>query len=945
VVSRAIALLMLLSCACARTTAPGWSPPAPRPPGDRASAEPPDLPAPMNPAVRTGKLANGLTYYVLPHARSERRAALRLVVRAGSMQEDDDQGGFAHFVEHVAFSGTARFPKGEILGYLERVGMAMGADFNAHTNFDDTTYELTVPTDDRAVVLKGIDILRDVAGDATFDPAEVERERRAVLEEDRVRHNAAGRIGEREMQAYYAGSRYASRWVIGHPDVNRAAKRADLVRFYKDWYRPDLMAVVAVGDVDPDAMEAEIRSRFASLVNPTIERLRRQDTVPRSPDLRISITPDPETGFTVLSIADRIDQRPEVTQGDFRRRRVAELFYQMQRFRLSELCGEKSSPMVSAWVGLDRLNRTADAILWTVRVKEGRLPDAIRQLAREVARTERYGFQHSELVRARAILLAGWERGAREHDKSPLATRADEIIRNFLVDEAMPGPEVEMAWIRDTLPVITLAEIDSFIKSWRGDEGRILAVSAPSNALPVNEAVVRRLVDEGRASPAGPWVDNPWAGNLIDVPPQPGAIVSAKHDDATDVTVWTLANGIRVLVKPTTFRNDQVVFRGWKTGGTSLLSDADFVHARFASAFMNDSGVGDIHPYRLNRVLAGKDVDVAMNIAARFETVSGHARTQDLETMLQLLYLRLTRPRRDEGAFAIWKARAIEYQRHRRDTPEQRHADEIDLAVFGNHPREQPITTSDITAVDLDRAFAIWKERLADLAGLTLVFVGNVDLPRLMPLVETYIGSLPVKGKPQQWKDPGINYPSGAVEKVVKAGRDPKALMWIGSHVATPWSLDAWRDAGILQMILSIRLRETLRENEGGTYHVSAHVGFTREPTERGFLNVSFTCAPERADQLRGVVFTELAAIARDGIGDEYLAKVSEQLRRGHESDVRNNGWWLDQLVDATYLGYDFTDATDLAARVKRVTSANVRATAGRLFDGKRYVVVVLRPE
>jgi zinc protease len=914
------------------------------PPTPIAARDPLAAVTPLDPEIKKGQLANGLTYYVMKHAKPEQRASLWLAVNAGSVLEDDDQRGLAHFCEHMAFNGTKRFPKMDIVNYIEKVGMRFGADVNAYTSFDQTVYQLTVPTDDRDVLMKGFDILRDWAGDVSFDPVEVDKERGVVLEEWRLGRGAFARIEDKQWPVIFQGSRYAERLPIGKPEILKTAKRDTLVRFYKDWYRPDQMAVIAVGDFDAATIEKEIAARFADLKNPSVERERTQIAVPHDHDPLVTIATDPEMPFTEVAVYDKMDHRRNATKADYRRFLVEEVYHSMLRTRFDELAEDPSSPFTSASSYTSSFTRASDLFIRQARTKEGHTSDALRALYREIERVEKFGFLPSELERARRDVLSNAENSAKEWPKTPDPDIADEITRNFFEHEQMPGHEAELAMTRELLPTITLEELNHLARTWGGDKGRVIALSGPAGQKLPAESDVRNVAAAEASSTIEAWKDGPSDRPLMAHTPTPGKVVETKHDEATGATVWKLSNGIRVVVKPTTFQNDDVRFEGWQLGGTSVLSDAEWDQIQFGG-LVGAMGVGDFDPIALRKLLAGKVVDVNVGYWELTETASGSARPADLETMFQLLNLRMTAPRKDERAFAAWKASRAEWVKHKTLMPEVRFFEEMLAIEAGRHHRRLPETPEMLDKVSLDRALAIYRQRFADLGSFTFVFVGNLDLASLQPLVETYLGSLPSKGRKAHWKDIGIRYPREKIEKEIVAGSEPKSFVSLQMSAPETWTIDRERDAKILTMVLGIRLREVLREDMGGVYHVSVHTGISREPTQRRNLTVFFGCDPDNVVKLKTALFEEVGKIANAGIGDEYLAKVREQLRREHETDLKENSWWLEQLRDAYYYGEDFRATTDVDAISKRVTSANVEATARRFFTPTNYVLGVLRPK
>ena len=937
-------LLLLLFVACGGSPAPSAKPPVDVPaiatpavaPTSAAKA---DAATPLDPQIKRGTLPNGLTYYVMPHKKPEQRAALWLAVNAGSVLEDADQRGLAHFVEHMAFNGTTRFPKQAIVNYVEKIGMRFGPDVNAYTSFDETVYQLTVPTDDQKEMLTGLDILRDWAGNVTFDPVEVDKERGVVLEEWRLGRGAWARIEDKQWPIMFQGSRYAERLPIGLPEIIKGAPRDALVRFYKTWYRPQNMAVIAVGDFDGAAMLKEITARFGDLAPDPAPRAREAMPVPHEHPTAVAINTDPEMQFTTVSVYDKLDHRPEATRADYRRYLVEALYHRMLGARFSELALDPAAPFTYAGSSTSDLTRTADGFVRSATAKQGHAAEALAVLFKEIARVEAHGFLQSELERARAAMLASIESEAAEWDKTYSDALCDEITRHFFTHEQMPGRPYELAMHKELLPTITLAELDHLARSWGGDKGRVITIVGPAGTALPTEADVKKLIATTAAPDA--WRDDP-PHPLLAQAPQPGKVVATKQDAAAGITEWTLANGIRVVVKPTTFQNDSIEIQGFQPGGSSLISDP--IHARFAADVVGSGGVGELDAVALQKALAGKVAFVDVSIAEQAESVYGSTRPADLETELQLLNAKLTQPRRDERAFAAWKADQLEWVRNRKQSPERFFRDELTAVQTGNHPRRAPTTAAMLDKVDLDKALAVWRDRFSDLGNFTFFFIGNVDAAKLQPLVETYLGSLPSKGRQETWKDVGIKYAAGKVAKSVTAGTEPKSYVQLTFSAPDKWTRDAARDADILESVLRIRLREVLREDMGGVYGVRVWAYVSREPTQRRNLTISYGCDPANVAKLRAAVFQVSRAIQQGGIGPEYLEKVTEQLKRERQTDSKENWWWAGQLHDMYWFKEDFATTTDLDATLKRVTSDNVRAAAKHFLDEKNLVEGVLVP-
>jgi zinc protease len=918
---------------------------APPPVAPRPARDPLDRIIPTDARIKIGKLPNGVTYYILPHKKPMARAQLWLAVNAGSVLEDDDQRGLAHLVEHMAFNGTKHFPKQKVVDFMESTGMRFGADVNAYTNQDQTVYQLTVPTDgDGKAVETGLDVLRDWAGDISFDPDEVDKERGVVLEEWRQGRGAFRRLYDKQAPVLFHGSRYADRLTIGLPEIIKKAPRDRLVGFYKDWYRPELMAVIAVGDfADQAAIEDGIKRRFGDLADPAKPRPRVEFPIPHDHDLLVSVESDPEMPFTRVQIFDKMDHRPELSLRDYRRGLVENLFHQMLNERFAEIARRPDAPFTGAGSGDDDLGRTADAFVRSAQARAGHAEEALTALYTEVLRVERHGFSVAELERAKKDVLRGYERSARERDKTDARSFTDEITRLYFTAEDMPGREAENDIAHKLVPDITLDEENALAKA-HGDRGRAILISGPaSDPLPSKDQVAALIAAVGKQD-VGPWTDLPAATSLMAKAPAPGTIVKTRTIDELGVTEWTLSNGAKVVVKPTDFQNDDVEVTGFSPGGSSRVPDKDYDTARFADDVIGDGGVGDFDRIALGKLLSGNTAHASAWIGELEEGVGAGASPDDLETMFQLLYLRVTAPRKDPDAFAAWKVRETDYAQKRRLRPEAAFFEDMSLYVSQHHKRRAPVTPEVIAKVDLDKALAIYKDRFADLGDFTFVIVGNVDLAKLQPLVETYLASLPTAHRKEAWKDVGVHFPKGAKELDLTGGTEPKSFVYLARHATQKWTKETERDLRLLQMLLSIRLREVLREDMSGVYGVQVWTQVTRRPRQERDFGVFFGCDPANVEKLRDAVVSVVKAVQKDGLDDTYLQKVREQITRGHETDLRENRYWLYRLADAWRFGDDPKDILDIQPMLARATVDNVKAAAKKYLDAKDSVLAVLRP-
>jgi len=944
---RRFALALVLAPALAASCGPQPEAVAPHPVAStsvtaKPSGDVADEPLPLDARVKKGTLPNGLTYYVLQHKKPEKRAQIWLAVNAGSVLEDDDQRGLAHFVEHMGFNGTTRFPKQSLVDMLEKSGVSFGADLNAYTSFDETVYTLTMPTDKPELLNRAIGVLRDWSDAVTFDSAEVEKERGVVLEEWRLGRGAGMRLFDKQAPVLFFGSKYAERITIGKPEIIKGASRDTLVRFYKDWYRPDLMAVIAVGDFAPAEIEAKIKEEFATLKPAAKPRPRPAVPVPSHEKELVSIETDAEATTTNVSIITKMPHRPQATARDYRRSITERLYNTMINARLDEIRRTPNAPFSFAGSRSGSFVRTADSFTQFAMAKEGKVDAAFRALLEELLRVERHGFLQSELDRAKADVLRMFEQAVKQRDTEDGRSFARELVRHFLVQESMPGPEAELALLTKFLPTVGLDELNKLGKSLGGS--RVITITGPASMKKPTEAEIAVATKEVAAKKIDAYQDAALNVPLMAAAPKPGAVKTTKSIAEIGVTEWTLENGVRVVVKPTDFKNDEVRMTGFAAGGTSLASDADFDTARFASVVVGQGGIGAFDAVSLRKALSGKIVSVSASISELEENVFASASPSDLDAMFQLVHLTFTAPRKDENAFAAWRARETESVKNRRLSPEGTFYEDLLLLSTQKHPRRLLPTPESIAKIDLDKAFTFYKERFADASGFTFVIVGTLDLERTKKLAETYLGSLPSTNKKETWKDPKVIRPKGVQKKTVAKGSEPKASVQLTFHGDEKWSRDTENDMRMVSEILRMRLREVLREDMGGVYGVGASGSISRRPKQEFTFTVSFGCAPDNVAKLEQAVFDEIKAIQTKGIGADYITKVKELRRRAHETNLKENGFWIRELERAYTYGDDAKLILDVEAMIEKVTSDRIKAAAKKYLSNTQYILGELRP-
>lgn len=907
-------------------------------------------PMPVDPQITMGQFKNGLRYYIRTTRKPEKRAELRLVVKAGSILEDDDQLGLAHFVEHMAFNGTKNFPKHDLLAFIESLGMRFGAHLNAYTSFDETVYMLTVPTDKPGAIEKSFQVLEDWSRNISFDPAEIEKERGVVLEEWRGSRGAGMRTTEKIFPVVFKGSRYANRLPIGKPEIIQNGKLERIKQYYKDWYRPDLMAVIAVGDFDKAAIEKLVNTHFGSMPPATSPRPREKFDLPDREDTGFSITTDKETTTTSIEIDTLLPARPEGSIGAYRQKTVDRLFAGMLNARFSELAQKPDAPFVFGFSGRGGfLARTKEIAYLNALVKEGNAENAMRVLLTEAERVARFGFTETELARQKASVLRNYERQALEKENVLAASKAGEYIRNFLIGETLPSADDEYALHQRFVPEITLAEINQLAREWfpLSSKNRLVVLTAPEKAgLAVpDESKLAAIVKEPAPADLKAYVDTIGSAVLLEALPAPGKITNATTDEKTGLTTWELANGVKVVLKPTNFRADEILFRATSPGGTSLISDADYIPASTATQVINSGGIAKFNAIDLGKMMAGKVASANAFIGELEEGLSGSSSRKDIETMFQLIYLRFTQPRADANAFAAQAAQARTFMTNQSVSPDFAFFEALTAARFGNHPRRRTSTAATIDQWNLDKSMAFYKDRFADASDFMFFFVGSFDEAMLKPLVERYLGALPSLKRKETWKDVGVTLPAGVIEKRVEKGIEPKSRAAIVFTGPFTWNQNQRVAIRAMSEILGNRLLEVIREELGGTYSISASPGFYKYPKPEYSISINFGSSPERTEDLIKRVFEEIEKFKANGPTEKQLNDEKEALIREFETNSKQNGYLLTQIQLRYYNGEDPAGVWLVPEFYKKLDAAMVQEAAKRYLDTRNFVKVTLFPE
>lgn len=856
---------------------------------------------PMNPDLTMGTLDNGLTYYIQKNTEPAKRADLYMVTRTGSAAEDDDQQGLAHFTEHMAFNGTTHFPKDELIDYLQKAGVRFGADLNAYTSFNETVFQLPLPTDNAELFTQGFTILADWAAHITFEGDEIDQERGVILEEDRQRGKDAGeRMREQLMPVLLANSRYGQRIPIGKVDILKTFKYEAIKRYYHDWYRPDLQAVIVVGDIDVAQVEALIKKNFGDLKNPKKERAHVSYPLPMANSPVAKIVTDPEYAYYVATVFYRHQGGVTKTKKDLRAQICASMINDMFRQRIQEITQSGQAPFVQAsgrYGAYQGGLGNAEAFTLTAVAKDAAsLEESMKGILTEAYRMKKYGFTASELERVKTANLASIERAYNERDKTSSGSLVKQYVQHFTTGSPYPGTTYYYEFFNEVMPLITVQEVNAMADTLMNENitAIIQASSKQAEDLPDEKTYLSWLTDKGLT--IEPYQDDVADGELLTELPKPGSITSEKAVPALGATEWQLSNGIRVVVKPTDFKNDQVLIYAFSPGGSSLADDDVYLSASIAPRIIGSSGAGAYTNVQLNKLLSGKQINISPYIATDFEGITGSSTPKDLESALQLMWLYVTNPRLDTAVFRVTVDQYRVNLSGRDVQPTAIYKDTIQAVMSNYNPRSKTPTVKDLDALDPQFMYRFYKDRFKDTNDFTFVFVGNLDLEALKPLVAQYIASLPAAGRQETYVDHHIAPVKGPVVKKVYKGLEEKSIVSMFYYGTYDYSLKNNVMLDLIESALSTKLTQRLREKESGAYSPSVKTSYSKFPNEDFTCTIQYSCDPTKAQQLIDATRDEVRKIREEGVTADDIEKFVAQQKRQMEIHERENDYWAGYL-------------------------------------------------
>jgi len=902
-----------------------------------------------DPAIKMGTLPNGLKYYIKKNNKPEKKVELRLAINAGSINEDEDQNGLAHFVEHMLFNGTESYPSNELIKFLEKTGVRFGADLNAYTFFDRTVYMIPMPADNDKTLNEGFKVLGEWAGKALMEDEEINKERGVIREEMRLREGVQQKANDFHGKTNFKGSKYADHNIIGDAKTILECPTDNVKRFYRDWYRPDLMAVIAVGDFDVNKMEQMIKDNFSYLKNPANPRVLPKSafTIDPNKEPLVSIYQDEEQTSPMLMMVYKREQSPDATVGQYRERYIETLISTIMAERLQEKTLAANPPYLFAVAQPYSLNKYTGGYLGYAALKADDILGGFSALTTEIYRAKNNGLTASEITRAKQNILSGIENMVKEKDKTNSETFADEYIRNFLDNEPIPGIEGDYAFYAAFDQAVSEQEVNEYFAKLITNDNILINLTAPKNdAIKVpSEADFANELKKIQSAYIEAYVDNVSDKPLFSKSIQPGSIRDRKEMKEVGVTMLTLSNGVKIQYKQTDFSEDEVLFAGYSHGGASLISDKDHYNGIFAADIMDNCGLSDFDPTSLSKVLTGKQISISPYISDYAEGFRGSFTNKDMETFMQLLHLYFTDPRKDDENFASWKNRMTESIANSKRNPQAAWADTLTYSLNSYDKRKQPMTSELISSVDLEVAYKLYQERFSDPSDFTFFFVGPIKADEFEKMLNLYVGSLKSTGKSENPAKVFKGTSNDSFKKVVKSGKENKSQVMLVMNGGMDYNQQARYDLNTLVAVLRIRLTESLREDKGGVYSPGVWARMSNFPKGEYSISVSFGCDPERVDELITEVKNIVEIMKKELPTDDEMERVAETNKKVYETSLKENRTWLSWMQTSYSTGENLKDVLNYPKLVSNMKKDDVKKAANQYLNMSSFKEFILLPE
>ena len=906
---------------------------------------------PKDPNVIYGKLDNGMTYYIRHNETPKNRAELTLITRSGSIQEDEDQRGLAHMCEHMAFNGTKNFPKHELVDFLERTGMKFGAEVNAYTIFDETVYGITVPLDSASFLDKGLLVLHDWAHYVTYENEEIDAERGVIREEWRMHQGAQFRMQDVMFDAIFKDSKYAERNTIGLMSVIDSCEHDALKRYYRDWYRTDRQAVVVVGDFDAKEMEGKIKELFSKI--PVTENPREyvQEEIPGNKEPIIAIMKDKENTSTAVQIFIKHDKFYMKTIADYRKSIAHDLYNEMLNKRLQELTMVENPPFVYGYAGYSDFIGPKDTYISIAATKADGIEEGTRSILKENYRVKQHGFTATELVREKKSMMKKMEKLYNDRNKQKSKNFIEEYKANFLISQTpFPGIENEYKYYKEFIDGITLEEVNALAKEWITDENMVVLVVAIEKdglKIPTEEEILA-IINNAKTEKLEAYVDKVSTRPLFEADKL--GVVAGKVSKKSKIKEfgaeeWTLSNGVKVVLKTTDFKDDEIKMNSFSYGGYSLYGQEDDISCKIATDIITESGLNGFDKIELEKLISDKTVHVSPYIGELSEGLSGTSSVNDFETMLQLTYLYFNKPRYDKTAYDSYISKAKSMYENKSLSPDNIFRDSISATLSSHNKRARPMSAPLLDEANYKRIHKIYRERFNDPASFTFYFVGNVDLKTAKPLIEKYLGSLSNTNNNEMYKDLGIEYPKGKIDVEVNKGTEPKSTVLMQINHDFDYNQKDRLALKALGKVLSIDLIDVIREKNSWVYSIGAYPNYEKSPTAKAVMTIYFPTSPEHVEDATNGVLDVFKKVTNEGPTEVNLNKAKQQLLKERETHMRENNYWLNALKAYNFDKIDYSEFKNEEKIISSLTKEDIIAVAKKYLNLDNYVRVYINPE
>ena len=907
---------------------------------------------PLDSAVRYGKLSNGLTYYIRHNARPEQRANFYIVQNVGAILEQDSQNGLAHFLEHMAFNGTKNFPSKGIIEYMQSIGAKFGTNVNAYTSLDQTVYMLrNIPTPRPTVIDSSILILHDWSNFISLESDEIDKERGVIREEWRTGSSAARRLWKEGNKLKYPGSQYAKRDVIGDTAVINNFKYDTLRAYYHKWYRPDLQAIVIVGDIDVDYTEKKKKNTFSDIQAPADAAKRIVYPIHDNDEPIVSIVTDPEADVTTLGLEFKKDTMPaskKLSKNGYLELVTHNLICAMLNERFKNIAEKPNSSFVNSYVYYSSIARSKDAFLVGVVAKDGQAKNAFKDLLTELERVKRFGFLQSEFNRAKANYISSLESLYNERDKQNSSTYMDEYINHFLEHEPSPGIAWEYNFAKNSLfNRIDLQIVNKCAQTLITNQNLIVDISAADkdkSSLPSADEVKADLSLSARQY-VKPYEEKTLNKPLMSKSLSGSSIAKMSYNPTFQTTEIKLSNGVSITLKPTNFKNDQIVMQAVSDGGTSVVSDTrKLMSVAFANQIASNNGIGDFSNKELKQILAGKNVSFSTYINTYNKGIKASSANKDLETMLQLVYLRFSKPRKDKNTYASFMNELHTFVANSESDPSKTFSDSISVTLTDHSPRSILVNSNTIKSITQSDALKFYKDQFSDADDFNFIFVGSFNVDSITPLICKYLGSIKTKDKKENWVDNNVRYHKGVVtNRFSQEMRTHQTSVYLQLWANILCNVENSIKMQVLRDILYLRYTESLREEEGGTYGAHVGVSLTEVPQEQARLYVTFDTDPKLEKRLVERAWQEIETIAQNGPSETDLNKTLLNLKRNYMQNIKENSWWISTLVNHQL--HDLNFYSDYEKIVNGISTDDIKQLTQALLSEDNRTSVIMVPK